>query len=222
MIKTLTVLIPVFNTEPAALMEAIKTTLVALDKCGLESYDVILVDDGSTRPDTISTLDLIADHPYVRLKRLEKNVGTPVAYNIGHEMVNTAWVALMGSDDVCDPNRFAIQLAHLNKAEIKGEHIDVLGTQLFSFYDDDISRVRLMTSQQPYDSSLSAYHVKNNWYTNHGTVIYRDAAVKSVGGYNPALRRAQDVDLWKRMVTAGKVIRTLPNVLYAWRRYRNK
>ena len=47
--------------------------------------------------------------------------------------------------------------------------------------------------------------------------MYKLSAVNDVGGYTlPG--RYQDVDLWKRMALAGKKIRTLDVVTYAWRK----
>ena len=54
---------------------------------------------------------------------------------------------------------------------------------------------------------------------NHGTVIYKNQAVKDVGGYDIDKKRGQDVYLWKKMMEAGKKFHNVSDILYYWRRY---
>lgn len=140
------------------------------------------------------------------------NGGISAALNAGHSLVESEYVAHMDSDDVCSPARFALQIAALEQ----DPSIDVIGCQLFSFLSDDISRRALFTSDHPASPSLSRNERK--WIVNHGTILIRQQAFVESGGYATELRRAQDIDLFARMISSGYHFANLPEVLYGWRR----
>lgn len=201
------VLIPVFNTPPAHLMEAVDS----IKNQTLKANQIILVDDGSTSQATLAVLKAL--EKTCKIVTLEVNQGTAVALNIGHGHCECEWIAIMGSDDICDPQRFALQAEYINAHP----ETDVIGTNLYSFYDNDPKRSRIYHTQHaekpPLRPSGNVY-----WLVNHGTVMYRKSKVLAVGGYTPALRRAQDVDLWSKLYKAGAVFRNITAVLYGWRK----
>lgn len=205
-----TVLIPVYNTKAAELIEAVFSVHKS-NQTIEQDYDIVLVDDGSSNVETCHALEFLRIALGVKIISMPKNMGTSAALNAGHDYIKTEYIALSGSSDISFPDRFKLQIEHLQ------EHpeIDVLGTNLFSFSDKDPYRTIKVKTQHAYIETLERR--KEGWLVNHGTVIYKNAAVKSVGGYTKP-GRAQDVDLWKRMLKAGKKLRTIKPVLYAWRR----
>lgn len=201
-----TVLIPVYNTPPLILKEAIGSIL----NQSHPTNKILIVDDGSTEIKTVRCLDEFAENPIITVHTLDKNRGVSHALNVGHSIIDSEYVALMGSDDISHVDRFKKQIKILRS----NPKIDVLGTQLSCFYDHDFMRKSIFSSnhkQRPVPGK--------GWQTNHGTVIYRNQAVKDVGGYNVDLRKAQDVDLFNKMMAAGKVFFNHHQVLYYWRRY---
>lgn len=205
----ITVLIPVYNTLPDALIEAVYSIIRQDD---FTEHDIVIINDASDNYETLKAIEFLCSVcRRIKLLNLNENSGTAVALNQGHKMVDTEFIAIMGSDDVSHKSRFKIQLDYL-KAH---PDTDVLGTNLFSYQNDDISRKSLFTSKHLEIPAKSM----GNWVVNHGTVIYRKSAVDSVGGYNPTYRRAQDVELWGRMMAAGFKFRNISHVLYAWRRF---
>lgn len=209
----LTVLIPIFNTKPDALLEAVYSIL---DQDDGTKHDIILIDDASDRAETREAINCLVNVRHeapITLLSLDQNSGTSVALNKGHELVRTDYVAIMGSDDVSDRSRFRKQINFLKD----NPAVDVLGTNLFMFKDGDMRRTAYFTSSHSDRPKPTSTH--GHWIVNHGTVIYKNEKVKSVGGYNPALRRAQDIDLWSRMYPNCS-FRNLTEVLYAWRRFK--
>lgn len=207
------VIIPVFNTKPAALMEAVECILN--QDCGISAIEkIILVDDGSTNIHTLSTIGLLRETYSIIDVITKPNGGTSSAFNEGHKHVTTEYVAVMGSDDICDRSRFRLQMDYI-KAH---PETDVIGTNLFSFYDDDIRRKPVFTSTHREKPVGLANDPR--WLVNHGTVIYRQSAVMEIGGYDENFPRGQDVQLWGRMSEKGYVFRNIETVLYCWRRYR--
>jgi len=205
-----TVLIPVYNTKAAELIEA-AFSVHPTNQSIKQDYKILIVDDGSTNQDTLKALDFLGLQHGIEVYHKPENGGTSSALNKGHEIIETEYIAIMGSSDISFPNRFKLQVEHL----IKNPWIDVLGTQLYSFKESDPKRKPIYTTSHKYERTLidSSY----GWLTNHGTAMYKLSAVNDVGGYTlPG--RYQDVDLWKRMALAGKKIRTLDVITYAWRK----
>lgn len=201
-----TVLIPVYNTNPADLLTAFNSVY---NQVGIPPYPLLLVNDGSTNTGTISALNLIAQHERVTVIHLQQHAGSSVARNTGLQSIITDYVMLMDSDDIAAPDKFRLQLAYMQQHQ---PH--VLGTNLFSFKTTDIKHRPIFTT-----THRETPHFNNGWLVNHGTVLYHRQSVLDVGGYNPAIRIGQDVDLWKRMYKAGYTFRNLTQLLYAWRRY---
>jgi len=206
----LTVLIPVHNNPAHHLLEAVRC-ITEQDDGG--EHRIILIDDNSFREDTRWALaHLELEHDVLRMKW---NSGISGALNAGHKLVKTKYVAHMDADDICSRNRFSVMIAALEQ----DPEIDVLGCQLFSFWDDDIERARLYTSEHPQCPTLE--EGEKSWLVNHATILIRQSAFERSGGYATELWRAQDVDLWGRMYRAGFKFSNVPQCLYGWRRYRS-
>lgn len=202
------VLIPVYNTRAEHLLESVTSVLNQTIK---QKYNVVLVDDGSTDKGTLFALQYLRSNPAIKVFTLPENVGTSGALNKGHELIETEYIAIQGADDISSRDRFLCQTSFLEKHK----DIDVLGSNLSSYYNDDIYRRRVYTSAHPASPVTG-----KGWQTNHGTVMYKNQSVKDVGGYDVKLRRAQDVDIWKRMLERKKLFRNLNDNLYLWRRFR--
>lgn len=206
----LTVLIPVNNTPAHHLLEAVRCITEQDDG---NDHRIILIDDASFRKDTLWALEMLSqDHEVLRMKW---NSGISGALNAGHKLVDTEYVAHMDADDICSRNRFSVMLEALEQ----DPEIDVLGCQLFSFWDDDITRSRLYTSQHPQYPTIIE-RGERAWLVNHATILIRQSAFMESGGYATELWRAQDVDLWGRMYHQGFKFSNVPQCLYGWRRYR--
>jgi glycosyltransferase involved in cell wall biosynthesis len=206
----LDILIPVYNTKADHLFESVFSVIRQINK---RKHRVILLDDASNEDETLFALDAL--EKYCKVIHFDSNEGTAAVLNRGHEIVESDWVGIVGSDDVCAPEKFPMQISYLKK----NPEVDVLGTNLYAFNDGDIRRRSLFTSDHDENPDLTN---EKNWFVNHGTVIYRQEAVMSVGGYNEEYRRRQDIELWLRMAKEGYQFRNVVDCLYAWRRYPNR
>lgn len=204
----LTILLPVHNVQPHALFEAVHCLLVQDDQL---DHPIILINDGCTEIGTLSMLGYLREYS----KRItvidQAHGGTSSALNAGHRRAETEYVALMG-DDVCDRSRLRLQCDYLRQHP----QTDVLGCNLYGFYDEDIMRKSIFVTQ--HKEVPTGYRDERRWVVNHGTVVYRQSAVMDAGGYQKQ-GRAQDVELWGRMLDKGYVFRNLTQILYGWRRF---
>ena len=103
----ISVLMPVFNTDPEYLSGAIESILA-------QTYphsEFLIYDDCSTRSDTLDTLERYARRDErIRVIHGEKNVGPSTARNLLTDVASHPLCALMDSDDIAHPRRFERQV----------------------------------------------------------------------------------------------------------------
>lgn len=102
LVPPISVVIPAFN-EP---LEAINQTIASVLNQREVRVEIIVVDDGSENPVTIS------ETPEVKLVRLSQNQGKRYAQMIGIKMARYRWIATVDSDTVLEPH----SLWHLYKS----------------------------------------------------------------------------------------------------------
>jgi glycosyltransferase involved in cell wall biosynthesis len=172
------------------------------------AFELLIIDDSST-DETMSIAQRYDD----RRIRLESSPGRGVAtaLNLGLDIAKAPYIARMDGDDITHPERIAKQIAVLDRNPdlvLLGSNynvIDVHGrttrtTRVFT-HPDDI-KVALLISNQ----------------FAHGSVMFRGAVVRRLGGYDADTfgAAAQDYDLWVRLSHVGRVA-NLAEPLYDWR-----
>jgi glycosyltransferase involved in cell wall biosynthesis len=111
-IPFVTVVIPAFNAE-RYITQAIDS--VFCQTCGM--FEVIVADDGSTDR-TRSVVERFG--PLVRYE-YQRNAGPSSARNRGIELAKADFVAFLDADDVWNPEKCAVQMAHFNaRPELTG------------------------------------------------------------------------------------------------------
>jgi glycosyltransferase involved in cell wall biosynthesis len=93
----LSVVVPVFN-EVENLPDLHDRLVKTLDNVGLESYELIFVDDGSTDGSFERLRELAAANPRVRVVKFVRNFGQHVALSAGLERSRGAIIILMDAD----------------------------------------------------------------------------------------------------------------------------
>lgn len=208
----ITVAIPVYNTPPDYLIEAVYS-IIRQDYP--HPFRFFLIDDASTDPGTLSMLDHLSS--MIEIIRMHDNVGLPALLNYALEVCDTEYMVRMDSDDVSHYQRIRHQVEYL----IENPDVDVLGTNLYAFSHQSVKRYPLFTTSHPENPEFRAERGEKQrfWLVNHATVVYRKSAVLEVGGYDEEMLRGQDVELWERMYANGALFRNLTGCYYAWRRY---
>lgn len=152
--------------------------------------EVIVVDDGSTDDPGAVT----AAYPVVRFIR-QNNAGLAAARNTGLHAASAEFILFLDADDRLLPCAIAAGLACLAAspgcAFAYGAHrrIDADGAPLGGV---------LCSPAAGYAGLL-----RGNPVAMHATVLYRRNAVLQAGGFDPALRRCEDYDLYLRLARDG-------------------
>jgi len=177
-----------------------------LDRClrALEHrYPVLVVDDASADPETIAKV--VADHGAALIRR-DVNGGPGAARNTGLEAVSTELVALIDSDCTAEPGWIEALAAHLSDplVAVAAPRISAwAGTR--SGY-----AARYATARGILDLGADEARVQplgRVAFVPSAALVARTDALRAQGGFDPALRTGEDVDLIWRLHRAGYRIR---------------
>ncbi len=207
----ISVVLPVFNAEC--------TVSIALRSVLEQTYDrfeIVIVDDGSTDFSPKLLANQAAQDQRISIIRTP-NRGVTAALNTGLAAAQGELIARMDADDVCEPLRFEKQVAHL----AQNEACVAVGCGVTEIDDNGIppspKRRRLTSGVQLKDRCRGFRHFPPSPPTiPHPTAMIRSAALKTVGGYRPYFRSAQDRDLWWRLSQLGE-IHCIPDRLLLYR-----
>lgn len=193
------IVIPVFDS--GALL---RDTLASVARQTLRSYEIVLVDDGSTDPRTIALCDEAAREPGVHLIRT-MNQGPAHARNTGIAAGRAPYVLPLDSDDWLAPTFLERTVALLDTdpaidvvytwVALVGRHHGTWETGPFAI-PDMLSRC-----------------------TIHVCSLYRRRVWELAGGYDAQfVHSCEDWDFWLSALEHGVAGRGIPEVLAYYRR----
>jgi glycosyltransferase involved in cell wall biosynthesis len=189
----LTVVIPTHN-RAGLLPHAVRSCLEGQDV----ALEVIVVDDGGT-DDTEQALSAISGP--VRYVRQEW-AGRAVARNHGVSLARSPFVAFLDSDDLALPGRFARQLDRLEGAVAAWGQVEIVdrdGRRL----EVETARVqRLLADAAARGATPERLAVANRLYAGSTLLVRRDV-FERIGGFDPAFRVSEDVELSVRLAREG-------------------
>ncbi len=199
----ISVITPVFDTPVQRLEEALESVLTQ----AYESWELLLIDDGSSATDLLEALPALAARDQrIILGKVGKHAGISAASNQALTLARGEWVVVLDHDDVLEPDAL-FQIAKLLQTHRDAEMI---------YSDED------KLAEDGYEAPL----FKPDWspdfflsynYVGHLTAMRREI-VQKVGGFRSEFDSAQDYDLFLRVIEQTKRIHHIPRVLYHWRR----
>ena len=193
------VVIPVFND-----VQYLEETLASVYEQTHPSWEIIVVDDGSSDPDSLRFLDKL-DRPRLRLIRQE-NKGLPGARNTGMTQARGKFLVPLDSDDELGPEFMARMLAALeNQPQAAYAHC-------YARLHHDIDAIWIPRPFNPY------WQLINNGVV--GCVLLRKDAWAGVGGYDETMTKGnEDWELWLRLMAGGWDQAQVPEVLFRYRKH---
>ena len=170
--------------------------------------EIIIVDDGSVQPLVIQLSD--ARLPPCRVIRLEQSVGPAQARNLGLEQVSTPLVAFVDSDCTVSLGWLEPLLEHFGDASV----VAVAPRVMSALRAVGRTQSRPLTAleqyeifRSPLDLGAKAGRVSPGTrvsYVPSAALLMRTDVVRAAGGFNPAMRVGEDVDLiWRLLEPAG-------------------
>lgn len=154
-----------------------------------QSWEIILVDDGSTDPDTRQVLDVLAEWPRVRLLR-QANSGLPAARNAGMREARGEFLVPLDADDELEREYLAQMIPALEGRP------DAAFSHCWGRYFGTFDAYWLTRPYNPYQMLLSNSVL--------GCALIRAETWRSVEGYDESLIDGhEDWDLWLRFQERG-------------------
>jgi glycosyltransferase involved in cell wall biosynthesis len=190
-----------FKNDRRTLLDAVRSVLAQ----DLRDFELLLVDDGST--DGSLELARAVRDDRVRVISDGQNKKLAARLNQIAREARAPLLARMDSDDLMHPERLARQVAQFEARP----DLSILGTATYTM--DNALRVRGRRGDGPLD--LSPAGVLEHGLFIHPTVMKRTAWARA-HPYDEALPRAQDLDLWFRIL-GERGIGLLSEPLYFYR-----
>lgn len=170
--------------------------LESVTRQGFTQWEVLLVNDGS--PDTPALEAAIAPYRDRITYLVQPNLGAAAARNRALVEARGEWVAFLDGDDAWEPEYLTTQLG-----ELSARSLDMVWCNGTYIGDTPRHGTPLMTDYVcrgpvTVEALIGA---RVNVITS-GTLVRR-ALIEAAGGFDEQLRRAQDFDLWVRLVQRG-------------------
>jgi glycosyltransferase involved in cell wall biosynthesis len=183
------------NDNPEFFRLAIESATI---KQSLPPTEVVLVVDGPI-PATIHKVigELREELPIpMNIIQLNDNVGHAHSRQTGLKATKNPIVAIMDSDDICHPERFAKQIEYM----MIHPDVDIVGAQITEFVGtpDIIVGSRICPE---HDKDIK-YHLKARCPMNLVTVVFKKDSVLAVGGFIDWYCE-EDYYLWIRLTEKG-------------------
>ncbi len=184
---TVSVVIPTRN-RAAYILQALESVFAQTYR----DYEVVVVDDGSED----ETAELL--QPLVKAGKLryiaQAAAGASAARNRGVEEARGAYIAFLDSDDLFKPGKLEKQVALFKRQpELGFVHC------WFSKFDDSGRDLGLRDTSrfdgQIYPAMLQEWDV----LMAMPCMLMRKEALQKAGGFDPAMRWGEDLDLWRRI-----------------------
>lgn len=189
-----TVLMPVFNGE-RYLADALRSVL---DQ-DYSAVEVLVIDDGSEHPESVSEICGSFNDPRIHLIRKE-NGGVSSALNAGLDAANGHLVAWLSHDDIFLPGKLSRQVAEWLALGSPRSLIMYTDYELLDESGTVTGHVRLRPAAKAADSRLTPIE---RGLVNGCTILVDRSALSSLGRFDEKLRCTQDFDMWIRAFERG-------------------
>lgn len=180
------------------------------------NVEIVIVDDASVDGSADLVVHAIVNEPRARLVRHETNKGAAQARNTILAEARGEFVAFFDDDDESLPNRVCAQVSCIEAHEAKtGTDLVACyasGERLYSNgYAKPIPAIGSRGPRVPRGSEVADYllfyGIRKDLFYGAGVptcaLMARMATYRAVGGFEPALRRVEDVDFAIRLALKG-------------------
>jgi hypothetical protein len=200
MTPRVSVVIPVYNLG-AFLPAAVDSVLAQSE----EHFEIVIIDDGSTDPETIRAVDCYQGGDRIRVLRTP-NRGVTHARNDAIAAARGTYILPLDADDLLAPQFLERTVPVLDREQ----EIGFVYTSVSVFGEYETT-----WHAEPFDMpTLLARNI-----VGHATALFRKQAWGRVGGYDAAFQDGfEDWDFWIRVAAAGWPGRALEEPLVCYRK----
>ncbi len=201
---TVSILMPVHNTAPEILEDAIRSVLGQT----YPNWELCICDDCSSNQGTLAVLDRYRGVDWrIKIVTAPQPLHIARATNSAAELATGEFVGFLDHDDLLEPDA----LEHVCRALGENPEIDVLYTD-----EDKLESDGRFT--EPYlKPDWSPEHLLSVMYILHFMVV-RKRLFLELGGLRHDFTGSQDYDLALRATAKARAVAHVPRILYHWRK----
>ncbi|MCR5783967.1 MAG: glycosyltransferase [Clostridia bacterium] len=189
-----------YKTPPAYLRRALGSMLGQT----MTDFEAVIINDGVKDESYEVLLEYAAKDDRIVLIENERNLGLPASLNSGLEVCRGKYIARMDTDDICLPERLALQVEYMES----NPDIMFAGAWADVFEKDE----NVITDRWQYVMcSREEYRIRLLFgcapLIIHPTAIFRASFLFDNGirySEDTAYRYSEDYELWTRCADAGK------------------
>jgi hypothetical protein len=198
------VALPVSHTDPS-LLERAASCIIGQT---LDRLELLIILNGAPDPVRTAANSIARADPRVRVIVLE-HAGLAAALNVALAEARAPFLARMDADDWCPAHRLDVQLGAMRQRPAAA-----IGC---AFEAVDAQRNELVAiNTPPADPAHTRWRLLVENPFAHGSMLMDTRALRAAGGYDETMERAQDYELWHRLVERGGEIYATPEVLYRY------
>jgi glycosyltransferase involved in cell wall biosynthesis len=204
----ISVVIPAYNAAPAIL-----ESLRSVQSQTFKSFEVIIVDDGSTDNTAEIAQRVSSEDSRFTLIR-QRNGGSSVARNTAIARAKGDWIAFLDADDFWFPEKLARQARLIEQDPTA----NLVFTNLL-YWDGERD---LYSAFPPNEPLLEGDPIRRlifaSVYLTSSVLVRRDLLLKA-GPFDPEFRLSQDWDMWLRLGDLGLRARGVREPMVRYRRW---
>lgn len=198
---------PVYNTE-----RYLDRAVGSIRTQSFEDWELIVIDDGSTDASLAVLEKHAAEDSRVRLVSRE-NRGIGATRNECLALARGEFFAVMDSDDISHPERFARQVEYLDG------HQECVGVgSRVCLIDPDGAKIRDWSEYVSHEEIDGAHLAGHGGAMTHPASMFRRQTLLDLDGYRGDFEPAEDFDLFLRLGEVGK-LHNLPEVHFSYRQH---
>jgi glycosyltransferase involved in cell wall biosynthesis len=204
----LSVIIPFFNSS-STLQVTLDSLVYSLQQ-STESYEIIIVDDGSHDSEKVILRQIASKISNTRIIELKNNCGVSYAKNIGFEASSGQYICFFDADDVCSPNKFKDQIDFFQNS---GSNIACVFSDWELRYNDRVVK------KYPFESFENSYISGSSLifgllfpenFIATGSQLFKRSAISDVKGFDTSRILIEDVHLMIKMASFSSAFYKLP------------
>lgn len=182
----ISVVIPVYNKELS-----ISKTIHSVLNQTFTDYEIVVVNDGST-DNTLKSITAIQDS---RIRIINKeNGGVSSARNLGIEMAQFEWIALLDGDDLWKDNHLSNIAKLINS--LKAVKVICTGFCLAKTNGEILEKFKLK------ESSYGSYFdltIKYGFITNSSAIAFKKELFDAKTRFRTDLTMGEDIEVWEKL-----------------------
>jgi glycosyltransferase involved in cell wall biosynthesis len=188
--------------------DSVERTLRSISEQTYGNFKALIWDDGSNDGtyEELCRVQAILRDDRIEVVGYGENIGLTKGLNRAIESSEADYVAVVGSGDICKPNRLECQVDALlaNPKAVFCASAAICEDEVTGrlFYDESYDK-----------STIEQADIVNVVPFTHGSVMYRKSAIDQVGLYEESFKWCADWDMFFRLLNIGNAI-YISDVLY--------